>query len=520
MTIHKLFSGAAVASLLGLSSLGLTSCNKDFIDLNDPTRLPTTEGYTDSLSIVTGVTAAYASLQDIYGKAAANNRGIYVFGEIPSDNSFALTSGERLNEFNDFSLLSDNPRLQSQWLVTYRSIARCNIILSRAGAIPMREASRNRFYAEVRFIRALAYFNAVRIWGAVPLVTGEIASISDAYQFGRTPVEQVYAQIEQDLRFAEDNLPVTQTDANLGRATKGAAQGLLGKVYLTQKKYADAATKLQQVIGANTYALQATYANIFATNNEMNSEILFAVRYTKGGLGLGSGFTSWFMPAYTAAQTMALIGASFTGQQFNVVDTDLVNAFTASGTTDVRAATSFVRPANPTATTQYYTRKYIDTPTSATDAENDWIVLRYADVLLMYAEAVNAQGAPTPAALDAVNRVIRRSRNLPVATPNATFDLPAATTQEVLRDRVELERRLELNFEGHRWFDLVRTERPSTDPTEPSTNRAIQVMNAFFARTAVAGTAPIKITANNLLFPIPLQEIQTNPALTQNTGYN
>jgi hypothetical protein len=512
-TYKNIVAGLGAAALLSLSTLGLTSCNKDFIDLNDPTRLPTTEGYTDSLSIVTGVTAAYASLQDIYGKAAANNRGLYVFGEIPSDNSFALTSGERLNEFNDFSLISDNPRLQSQWLVTYRSIARCNIILSRAGAVPMRTASRNRFYAEVRFIRALTYFNAVRIWGAVPLVTGEIASIPDAYQFGRTPAPQVYTQIIEDLRYAKKWLPANQADANLGRATKGAAQGLLGKVFLTQRQFAPAAVELDSVIRDNRYALQATYANIFATNNEMNSEILFAVRYTKNGLGLGSGFTSWFMPAYTAAQTTALIGASFTGQQFNVVDTDLVNAFTASGSTDVRAATSFVRPANPTATTQYYTRKYIDTPTSATDAENDWIVLRYADVLLMYAEAVNEQGTPTPAALEAVNKVIRRSRNLPVATANATVDLPATITPETLRDRIELERRLELNFEGHRWFDLVRTERNGQ-------NRAIQVMNAFFARTATAGTAPTVITSNNLLFPIPLQEIQTNPALTQNPGYN
>lgn len=247
----NIFAGAGMMTLLSLSTLGLTSCEKDFIDLNDPTRLPTTEGYTDSLSVVTGVMAAYASLQDIYGRAAANNRGLYVFGEIPSDNSFALTSGERLNEFNDFSIISDNPRLQSQWLATYRSIARCNILLSQGVGVQLTEATRNRLFAEARFIRALAYFNAVRIWGDVPLVTGEIESIADAYQFGRTPAAEVYAQIEEDLRFAEDNLPVTQTGANLGRATKGAAQGLLGKVYLTQKKYADAASKLQQVISAN-----------------------------------------------------------------------------------------------------------------------------------------------------------------------------------------------------------------------------------------------------------------------------
>lgn len=503
MTFNKFFSGAAVATLLGLATLGTTSCNKDFIDLNDPTRLPTTEGYTDSLSIVTGITAAYSSLQDIYGSSPGNNRGMFVFTELPSDNSFALTSGELLNEFNDFTLSTTNPRLQSHWLVTYRAIARCNVILSRAGGVKLTEATRNRFFGEVRFIRALAYFNAVQIWGDIPLVTTEITSIADAYQFGRTSKAQLYTQIEEDLTFAANNLPVTQTGTNLGRVTKGAAQGLLGKVLLTEKKYADAATELRKVIDANTYALQATYASIFLTSNEMNTEILAAARYTKGGLGIGSPFSTWFMPVLPTALALTVNGNVGTGQQFNTVDADLVAAFTASGATDVRAAASYGTNVSGTTTT-YYTKKYVDVPTSAYDAENDWIILRYADVLLMYAEAVNEASGPNSLALDAVNRVIRRSRNLPVATANPAVDLPAGTDQATLRTRLELERRLELNFEGHRWFDLVRTD------------RAIPVMNAYFTR--VASTS--RIDAHNLLFPLPVQEIQTNPILTQNPGYN
>ncbi|GAB3586326.1 RagB/SusD family nutrient uptake outer membrane protein [Hymenobacter daeguensis] len=503
MTFNKFLSGAAVASLLGLGALSTTSCKKDFIDLNDPTRIPTSASYTDSLSILNGVTAAYSSLQDTYGRSGGS-RGMFIFGEIPSDNSYTVTSGERLNEFNDFSLFSDNPNIQNHWLFTYRAIARCNIILNRAGNVKLTDATRNRYYAEVRFIRALTYFNAVRIWGAVPLVTQELQAIPDAYQYGRAPVADVYALIEADLAFAEANLPVTYTGTtNLGRATKGAATALLGKVLLTEKKYQAAADKLQALATGSTYALQATYANIFATSNEMNSEIIFAVRYTKGSLGLGSAFTTWFMPAYTTAQSTTLLGAGFTGQQFNTVDLDLVAAFTASGTTDVRAATSYVLPAGAATTLGYYTRKYIDTPTSATDAENDWIVLRQADVLLMYAEAINEASGPNAAALLAANQVIRRSRGLPVGTANATVDLPATTTQAALRTRLETERRLELSFEGHRWFDLVRTD------------RAIPVMNAFFARN----NSTVRITNDNLLFPIPVQEINTNPILTQNPGY-
>ena len=502
MNLKHLLASAGTAAALGLALLGTSACKKDFIDLNDPTRLVTTNGYTDSLSIVNGVTAAYSSLQDTYGKSGAN-RGIFLFGEVPSDNSYTVVSGERLNEFDTFSLVSDNPRLQNMWQYSYQTIARCNIILGRADGVKLTAATRNRLYGEVRFIRALTYFNLVRLWGDVPLVTTEITNIADAYTYGRRPVAEVYKQIEDDLAFAEANLPVTQTGVNLGRTTKGAAQGLLGKVFLTEKKYKEASDKLKQVIDAATYALQATYGNIFLTTNEVNSEILFAVRYTKGGFGVGSPFTNYFLPAVTAAVATTVNGGVGTGQQFNSVDADLVAAFTASGATDVRAVASY--GTGGTATAQvYFTKKYNDTPTTAYDAENDWIVLRYADVLLMYAEALNEQAGPSTLALDAVNRVIRRSRNLPVATAAPTVDLAASTDQLTLRTRLELERRLELNFEGHRWFDLLRTD------------RAIAVMNAYFTK---AGSAT-RIDAHNLVLPLPLQELQTNPILTQNPGYN
>ena len=155
-----------------------------------------------------------------------------------------------------------------------------------------------------------------------------------------------------------------------------------------------------------------------------------------------------------------------------------------------------------------FTKKYTDVPTSGGDGENDWIVLRYADVLLMYAETVNEQGAITAPALDAVNRVIRRARGLPVATANPATDLPLTTGTAALRARLETERRLELNFEGHRWFDLVRTD------------RAIAVMNDYFVRYKIFNASvPRTIDAHNRLFPLPLQELQTNPALKQNDGY-
>ena len=510
MTYSNIITGACLAALLGSATFGLSSCQKEFIDLSDPTRILTEQGYSDSLSIVSGVTAAYASLQDIYGKAGSNN-GLYVFSEIPSDNATTVVSGQALNEFDTFAPNPNNPRIQSQWVATYRAIGRCNIILSRAPAVRLTANTRNRYLAEVKFIRALAYFNAVRIWGDIPKVTTEITSIADAYAYGRAPVAEIYALVEQDLKDAIDALPVSYASGNdLGRATKGAAQGLLGKVYLTERKYADAATVLKTLIDANTYALQPTYASIFLTSNEMNSEIISAVRYTKGGFGVGSPFANNF------AVSGSFVGNIGTSDQFFSVTRGLVDEFTASGTNDVRAAASYGTTTLGSSNTVYYTKKYTDVPTTSGDGENDWIVLRYADVLLMYAEAVNEQGSITPAALDAANRVIRRSCNLPVATANPTVDLPAAITQDVFRARLELERRLELNMEGHRWFDLVRTP-----PVMPSgINRGLEVMTAFFARYGGRPATAPALDAHNLVFPLPIQELQTNSLLTQNPGYN
>ena len=500
MNIKGLFSGVALLGALGLATFSVSSCSKDFIDLNDPTRIPTSESYQDSSSIATGVTAAYASLQDIYGRNGVNV-GLYVFGEVPSDNSQAVVDGQGVGEFDYFNFTSSNGRLQSQWLVTYRGIARCNIIISRIGGVKLAAGTRSRYVAEMKFIRALAYFNAVRIWGDIPLVTNEIPAVADAYTVGRTPTDQVYAQIEQDLTEAAADLPDTYALAtNLGRATKGAARGLLAKVQLTEKKYAEAEATLRSFLTdydkATGYRLLPNYADVFSTANELNAEIIFAVRYSKGGLGIGSPFTNNFAP-------LAAQAGGGTANQYNSARKDLVDAFTASGPADKRYDAELGGPALVGGTPLYYTKKYFDTPTTSGDAENDWIVLRFADVLLMYAEVLNELNRPAEA-VPYVNRTRGRAGLPP---------LPTATAQQAsLRLAIETERRLELNFEGHRWFDLVRT------------GRAIEVMNAHFVKYNIRNNGSstgsiIQIDPHFLLFPLPIREIQTNPILTQNPGY-
>jgi hypothetical protein len=216
------------------------------------------------------------------------------------------------------------------------------------------------------------------------------------------------------------------------------------------------------------------------------------VRYTKGGLGIGSPFTNYFAPNSTVTGGIGNAG------QYNTVRKDLVDTFVANGAADTRYAASI---ALYTPSSVYYTKKYTDVPAGDGDADCDWIVLRYADVLLMYAEALNEQnGSNVAAAIPYVNRIRTRA---------GLAGLTAATqTQESLRLAIEKERRLELNLEGHRWFDLVRTD------------RAITVMNNHFTKYQIKnGTVVVQIDAHNLLFPVPLSEINTNPELSQNTGY-
>jgi hypothetical protein len=495
----KTFLSSIVAVLFFGMLFSITSCKKSFLDLTDPTRIETGNYYQDSSSIVVAVNACYSSLQDIYGKSTGS-RGIFPYAEVTSDNSYSTVDGSGVGDFEYFSFTSSNTVLQSSWQTMYKGIARCNIVLSRAPAVTMGSQTKQRLMAEAKFIRALTYFNLVRIWGDVPLVTTEIPSVQDAYQYGREKADKVYDQIIADLKDASQNLPVKYTaTADIGRITRGAAEGILGKVYLTKKDYSNAVTTLGNFIttySPSVYGLLPSFPDIFSTSNEMNSEIIAAVRYKKGGLGVGSPFDNWFGPPF-----ISVVGVG-NGYQFNLVRKELydsLSVYDAATSNNIRLKTSIGLIGG----TYYYTQKYLDVPTTELDAENDWIILRYADILLMYAEALNEQSpGNVAAAVPYINQVRTR------AGFSGTGLLAPSLTQDQLRIIIEKERRMELNMEGHRWFDLVRT------------GRAIAVMNRHFTVNNITiGTTPVQIDAHNLLFPIPITEINTNPVLKQNPGY-
>ncbi|SEJ03024.1 Starch-binding associating with outer membrane [Dyadobacter koreensis] len=489
----------------------LSACQDSFLELTDPTKIPTDKLFTSASNVTAAVNGVYSQLAPVY------NNSYFVFGEMASDNAYEPVSANARYFFTIFGVEENNPNLQTMWTDSYRCISRANTVLEKAGQVAMDTTLKNRYLGEMKFIRALNYFNLVRIWGAVPLVTQNLSDdYQQAYEFGRTPVVEVYAQIEKDLTEAAQVLPISYPAADLGRATRTAAKGLLGKVYITQQKYQLAAETFGELIeGAPTAGnlakvhglVSTSFEDVFSTSNEMNKEILFAVRYISGGLSLGSGFASNFLPTYSGTD---IIKAGLSGGP--VVRQDLVNAFPEG---DRRKAVSvgYYTKGNSASTSDYYTRKYIvnGAPFARNDGDNDWILLRYADVLLLYAEALNETGKSTEA-LRYVNMVRARAGLTALTGQN----------QSILRLTIENERRLELSYEGHRWFDLVRT------------GRLLTVMNAFYQKyKAIPSTAQnpnnglfvnsggsqVQVQPFQVLFPLPLAERQYNPKLTQNEGY-
>ena len=471
--------------LAGLLTLSLTACKEQFLDLSPVSAVGTTSFFKTQSDVLTALNGAYGALQfnGQYGQ-------LYVVAEIPSDDTSPVLSGSVTDqdEFDKFYVRTTNPYTLARWSDGYRGIYRTNAVIGQIAGITIDETLKKRIVGEAKFLRALMYFNLVRVFGDVPLVITEITDPLQGYDYGRAPVADVYTQIISDLTDAEGVLSVSYTGADIGRATSGAAKSLLGKVYLTQKRYADATVKLKEVIDKGTYTLLPNYADLFKPANKNSKESIFEVQYKKGNVGEGSNWANQYAPENSGNTVI-----TFGGSGNNHPTPDLDNSYeTSDPRRNVSMASSYVNSSGAKID-YYYVKKYADPPVVNNDSEDNWYVLRYADVLLMYAESLNETGKPAEA-LPFLNQVRKR-----VGLADKT-----GLAQDALRLAIEQERRVELAFEGHRWFDLVRT------------GRALPVLQAKAAAIGIK-TA---LTANNLLFPIPQSQIDINPAkIKQNTGY-
>lgn len=502
--------------------LALCSCKK-VIDLYPESNLSTDTYYSNYAEVQAGISGCYNGLHNPQYRE-------WQLTELRSDNSLQGVTGSTntfnrdLSDLDMFIPSTSHAGLYSYWLDTYNNIRNCNVVLSKLGVnydpatgttsltdinIPITDVDRKQFAGEAMFIRAHHYFNLVRLYGGVFLIHTPVSAV-EAKSINRSSVADIYKLIENDLKTAAvylSSLKFSQIlPANVGKATAWSAKALLGKVYLTLNKKAEAIIQLQDVITNSGYSLQPTYAAVFSTSNEMNSEILFTNRYKAGGLGLGSSFGNDFGPLGSGA---TVINGS--GQGWNTPSTEMDTALI---TTDARRAVSIATYGSGS-TAVLYVKKFLTPVTIVNDGESDWPIIRYADVLLMMAEA---QGF-TPSSIALINQIRVRS---------GLTALPASVNTVALFEKALAdERRLEFAFENQRWYDLVRYN------TTMTTITAEQTIKNYFAhlyfihyRTYLAPTPTLaqlqsNVTANRLLLPIPQHEIDTNTQLVipQNPGY-
>ena len=493
MTMNKLLRLPAVAALFLL-----ISCNDDFLTLAPISNANVDNFYSSESDFQLAVNGAYISLRS----DGVFHDYVQLIGDMHSDNAtVGTTAGVRtyFYELSEFKDQPTSPIYSAVWNDHYQGIYRCNMVLDQIDAVGFaNETKKKQFIGETRFLRGLFYFNLVRIFGDVPLVLNSLNNIEASYTLGRTPTAEVYKAIVADLQVASQNLPTSYTGTNVGRATSGAAKGLLGKVFLTQKNYQEAAQSLAEVINSGRYQLLANFNDLWKPANKNSKESLFEVQFKKqAGTGTGSEFSVRYTP-YLSGEV--LVGVATTNGGYNIPTEDIVNAYTsADSRKSVSVAPSYVdqKGNNVTGLTGRYTRKFLGAYTVGQGADDNWPVLRYADVLLLYAEALNEVGFQAGGDAFKYLNQVRARAGLPALSASASDEKFRVSDQQAFRLAVEKERRLELAFEGHRWYDLVRT------------GRALEVLKTGK-----------NIQPDQLLLPIPQQQININPkTITQNPGY-
>lgn len=438
----------------------LSSCEKS-LDLAPISEIGSNTFYSNTEQVETGVYAIYDGLQ-------AMVQTEYALTEIRSDNAKTRTSEGEGGQFESMNVDPSNSTVALYWSNNYNVIFRANTVLEHLDAVTV-AAKKTQFEGEAKFTRALCHFNLVRAFGDVPLIT-KIVTLVDKESFNRTPKAEVYASIINDLKDAVTMLPARAATAE-GRATKGAANALLAKVYLTNGDYASAKAALDAV-STTEYSILPAFNDVFY--KEQNKEVMFAVQYINDN-----------------ATDSELFSLDFTSKGratgLNFATKDLMAAVDTA--VDKRKATTFYFEK---AISAWECGKYRSSSSNSSYSGNDWIILRYADVLLMQVEAIMAGGASTSdaAALTAFNAIRTRA------------GLPTVST--ITKDDLLKERRTEFAFEDQRLYDLIR----------------FGVADAVMGTFSTKGEPTFAYSSTALLLPIPQRERNLNPGMPQNPGYH
>ncbi|SDL60368.1 RagB/SusD family nutrient uptake outer membrane protein [Kriegella aquimaris] len=492
-TNFKIWASSLVALLC------LLSCDEDFVTKDFKNGVVDENFFQNATHAEQALTAVY----DIVGSKGLYREAINVLGDCPSDDILELTGdngdyGTYFRASSDFRWFPDNPFSTARWYDAYKGIFRANILLEKLPEIDMDAGVKDRFAAEAKFLRALYYFNLVTAFGDVPF-SAEVLTREEYAELGRTDRAVIYAQMEQDLKDAADVLPPNASDP-VGRVTKGAANGLLSRVYLYQSKWDDAAAAAKKVIDQNKYKLVASddYVNLFNGLMENSEESLFEFQSVGQAPAFWSGnsenfysvmwspvhgWANWFSPSPSSYEQFTDPNDVRRKASILLLGQDPPDMIDVGKGEQEEFGTGTMRP------TYFHnasTRKWLPEGKDMTQVNNyevNFLILRYAEILLNYAEAQN-EAASTTEAVWAITQIRERAGISPPEPPE--------TDQASLRELIRSERRKELLFEGHRFYDLQRW------------GIANEVLSPF---GYVQGT--------HEFWPVPTAELDLMPNLTQ-----
>jgi hypothetical protein len=461
--------------LMTFGLLIFISCTKK-INLAPLSNVNSSNFYKTPSDILQAVNAAYAGQRGVYVGKSSGLPPIFQLEDVRADDYDNGNAGDDVMGL--FRVDGSSEWYRWNWTDTYYAINLCNTVIDRAPTVTMDATLQSRYIAEAKFIRAQIYFLMVQDYGGVPLVLHETTSFDlSKIDVPRSSVADTYSQIISDLQVAYTNLPASYTGADIGRATKWAAEGLLGKVYLQKGDLPSAQTALRAVVGSGLYSLMPTYQAAFSPTNHNNSESLFEIQQKAdiAGSPYGNIFATPNWGGAGPGYNYDLPQVAYYLNSFDPADKRKIGLTATDPLGNV------------------YSVKYLDPAmTSGFNGNTDFPVLRYADILLMLAESIGE----TPEAYGYINQVRTRA-----GLPNIN-----ASTPGLFIDKVMNERRYEFSFECNRWHDILRM----------GNTKAIQTMNNYFASQGISKT----IDTHDLLHPIPVSVVEvTKGIVAQNPGY-
>ncbi len=500
--------------------IGLASCNKDFLEKNPLDSISSQVFWTSENDVQTALAGVYSRLQQNF----LGYERVYLDGL--SDNAYLDPGNNNQPNMTVMTTGSITPGLTgamvNMYSTPYRAIASCNYFLDNVDRAPITDAKKNVYKAEVRFIRALSYFDLVQAFGDVIIYRNYFRTLDEA-KIAKSPRADVYAFIEEDLDFAIANLPDEKYN---GHAVKGSAQGIKARVLVTEQKWAAAVPLLEEIISSKKFALSNNYAALFLrggqSNAAVNTEIMFSTQYLApsnvqrtspgaAGMNIELGWWSLMQPYKDLADDYEMKDGKPAAESI------LFNPLDPYANRDPRLDLSLKLPGEVwknssgavwadsyTSATGFLMEKYVDlslapfSSNTATVTDQDYIHLRYADVLVMYAEAKNELSGPDASVYSAIDEVRGRTGiNMP------PVDRLRYDTKEELREYIRHERRVEFALEGQRYNDLKRW----------------RIAHLKLPTLKTPGGAPLVFELKNYALPLPAQEMDTNPNLEPNPDY-